>query len=121
MKKMIICTILIIVLQWVIPLWWWVLAVPLVFCYFSADSNRQALFTGFLGAGLARFVPALMLWFGPARIISGRVAVMMQLDHGWQLLGVSFLIAAFAGGLGGSTGFMINNFFKTKKSYIYSA
>ncbi len=102
--SILVCLLAMFGLQWLFPAWWWIMAVPFVWCLFKADSGWRGFLIGMLSAGILWLGGGLFYLTTCGELIARRVATMLQIDSPWILVVVMVLIAAVAGGLAGYTG-----------------
>lgn len=114
MKRILFCFIIILVLQFFTPFWWWIMAVPFFYCLIKANSAWEGFRTGAFSAGLLWLAYSSYLYFNGSEIIVSRVSNMIQLETEWLLIIVTALIAAFAAGISGIVGFGFKTVLKQK-------
>lgn len=106
-----VCFFLILFLQMLSPIWWWIGVIPFLYGLFRARTFREGLVTGTGSAGLVWFCSSVYFYFTGSRIIAARTAGMFGLDVSWLMIGVTAVVAAAAGGAAGFTGYSLKNLF----------
>lgn len=103
-----LCLIVLLVLHWFTPFWWWIMVVPFLYALGRARTAWDGFLTGAASAGLLWLSAALVLFLTSADLIAARVAAMLSLgDMPWVLILATGLLAALAAGLAGSTGYLL--------------
>ncbi|MBN2345110.1 MAG: hypothetical protein JXO51_01885 [Candidatus Aminicenantes bacterium] len=97
---------MIVLLQWGLQSWVWVMGVPLAFGLAARVSGLRAAGRGAAAGGLAWLGSALYLYLTSGRLVAGRVAAMLGLPlrSGWIMVVVSGILAALAAGLAAYAG-----------------
>ncbi len=114
--SVLICLLAMFGLQWLFPAWWWIMAVPLLWCLWRADSGWRGFLTGALSASLLWLGGSLFYLNTSGDLIAQRVAAMLQVNSPWILLVAMGLIAAVAGGVAGCTGGLLRAAFRPRQS-----
>jgi len=114
--SVLVCLLITLGLQWVLPAWWWVMLVPFAWSVLRANSGREGFLVGLLSSGLLWLGVGLYYWFTSGGFIAQRVAAMLQIDNSGFLPAVTALIAAVAGGVGGCTGGLLRALWRPAKS-----
>jgi hypothetical protein len=114
MKSFLLATIILFLLLWLTPSWWWVMVVPLVYGAFQSETGWKAFRSGMLMGGSVWLVSALYLLFTDADIIARRVALMFTINNEWLLLVLTTLVALVAGGFSAMTGTLAAHSFSKK-------
>jgi hypothetical protein len=99
-----VCLAAMLLLELVLPFWWWVMIVPFVHGAAAARTPWKAVRTGALSAGLLWLGASLFLYLTESGIAAGRVAGMFGLGSSWPMIAASALVAALAGALSGLAG-----------------
>jgi len=94
-------------LQWLTPFWWWVMVVPLLVAFFKSESLRAGFALGAISAGSLWLLAALFQWLTGAGRVAARVADMASVGSPVVLLVATAVLAAIAGGLAASTGYLL--------------
>lgn len=92
------------VLQFLLPFWWWIMAVPFVYGLISARSAGAHFFIGLLSAGLWWLAAGAYQLFTGGGMIAARVAQMLSAGSPYAALGLTVLFAMLAGGFAGAAG-----------------
>ncbi len=115
MRDVIICSAILILLQILIPFWWWIMLVPLICGVLLAKTGWRAFRTGMLSAGLVWPAWSLYLMFSGSNIIAQRIAIMIGVNSRWLLVLMTSLIAALSAGFSGSAGYFLRAALEKKK------
>jgi hypothetical protein len=116
LRGMLLCMTAILALQMATHLWWWVLAVPLVYGALACRSGWEGLRVGILGAGMLWLAAAAWQLTTSAQIVSERVAVMLQVGSPLKVLAATVLLVMIAGGLAGATGASLKGLLRPARS-----
>ena len=98
------CAIVTAVLQFITPMWWWVMVVPFLWCTIRDLSGWSAFRLGASSGMVVWLVCAGYSWLTGSQIVVSRVAVAMMVQIPILALALTVLLAAIAGGLAAATG-----------------
>lgn len=116
----IIVALLISLTSWLIPAWWWIMLVPLVFGIIIKTKVHTAALLSFFGGFLAWAGSSLFQYFRNSEVISEKVAELFGLPNGIILALIAGLIAGIISAIAGATGSSIHSIVaKPKKKYEY--
>lgn len=108
-----ICSAITIGVQLVLPAWWLIICIPLVYMFFTGHNGFYGFLIGALSAGIVWEGYSWYLYFTSGSIIADRISQMIGIDYAWLLVIISGLIAFIAGGIAGMTGSLLRPLFKT--------
>lgn len=109
MKHALVCLLVILFLQLLTPFWWWILVVPLLYCFLFLGSGRVGFRVGIGAAGTAWLGASVFLLLTGSDIIAGRMAVLFHMGSPWILALITGFVAALGGGVSGMTGGMLKD------------
>lgn len=113
-------TLLLLVVSWLFPAWWWILFLPVAFMAASLRNLVSAFGNAFVAGVLAWGSIALFQYVTGSETIANRVAQLFGLQSGVILLLVVMLLAGVIAGVSGMTGAAIRSLlFPKKKEYYY--
>ena len=104
MLNILICFIIMLILQLIIPFWFWIMIVPFGYNIVRPSSGWMRFGIGAVSAGLLWLLGSLYHWLSAGEFIVQRVAIMIKFDSPWILIAAATLIAVLAGGFAGSSG-----------------
>jgi len=114
MIEMLVCLLIMLVLQILMPFWWWVMIVPFAFGAAEPKNGWGAIRTGLLSAGLLWLGSGTYFYLTGGQIIATRMARMFGLGQSWPMIPATALLAALAAGLSGYTGCAVRSVFSDK-------
>lgn len=103
-------------LSWFLPVWWWIVVVPLAYGLWRSRSGPRAFLAGFLTAGVVWGGAAVWLFANGAARVTERVAVLLQVPEAWMLLAILTVVAGVVGGFAASGGFYLREAFPWGRS-----
>lgn len=108
--------ILLLIIQWISPFWWWVLVIPLLFGVIRARRGVNAFWVPAIAAGLSWLLPSLYYWQTSGAFIAPRMAAMLQVGHPVYLVLIAGIVGFIGGGVAGFAGFSIRQLYRDGRS-----
>ena len=104
---LVLCFGALLLLQIITPWWWWIMVVPFVFGVLRAKSGWYGFLLGTYAAGVLWLTSSIYYYLTSSQIIVHRVADMFDMGTPLLLILFTAVIAAFAGGVAGMTGYVL--------------
>ncbi len=98
---------ILLMLHGLIPYWWWVMVVPLVFFMVWKRGPWKSLMLAGSGGGLVWLGYSVYTYLGGGQIIASRMADMMGIRPSWLLIIVTGLVGFIAAAVAGLSGYFI--------------
>lgn len=112
-RGIVICFVVILILNFLTPFWWWIMVVPCIYGIVRAHSGKKAFFVGMTSAGLVWLLGSLYYILTSAGIIAQRVATMMNIGSPYVLIVATTVIAMLASGCAGTSGYVVKKALRT--------
>lgn len=109
------CIVLILLLQFIVPFWWWIMIVPFAYCVIRASSGRDGFWNGAICAGVVWLAASFYMFLTTSDIVAERVADMFFVRFGWVLIILTTIVAVIAGGVAGCAGYFVKAIFIKEK------